>query len=265
MLQHKRGTLVAWVDQFNKAWYSKNPATRCDVSLSTTCHGLLVYLVIPAGSLRGQFAGHCPCPWWAPAPVAQTAHLGCGRHPCHIHVFAHGCALVPALVLPPCHPHLHAHIRTGGRGRGGARMGPWGRFQKRLDRRLEEVAEAVGGGYCRLQMPLKRALAVRQTVSGHRWGGWRPSLPGARATRPQPAWTRVRVWVRGHGRHKERAEGKATGKRKRKATGKGDGTEQGRAMTAAKIQWQTCPLTQILRPRTLRGFDLMMALDGARW
>ena len=33
--------------------------------------------------------------------------------------------------------------------------GPQKRFQKRLDGRLEGVAEAVGGGYCRLQMPLK--------------------------------------------------------------------------------------------------------------
>ena len=40
----------------------------------------------------------------------------------------------------------------------------------RLDRRLEEVAEAVGGGYCRLQMPLKLALGVRGTVTGHRLG-----------------------------------------------------------------------------------------------
>ena len=39
-----------------------------------------------------------------------------------------------------------------------------------LDRRLEEVAKAVGGGYCRLQMPLKLALGVRGTVAGHRLG-----------------------------------------------------------------------------------------------
>ena len=32
--------------------------------------------------------------------------------------------------------------------------------QKQLDRRLEEVAKAVGGGYCRLQMLLKPAVAV---------------------------------------------------------------------------------------------------------
>ena len=28
----------------------------------------------------------------------------------------------------------------------------------------------VGGGYCRLQMPLKLALGVRETVAGHRLG-----------------------------------------------------------------------------------------------
>ena len=50
-------------------------------------------------------------------------------------------------------------------GRGGRRdalevKGPQRRPQKRLDRRLEEVAKAVGGGYCRLQVPLSMALAV---------------------------------------------------------------------------------------------------------
>ena len=32
------------------------------------------------------------------------------------------------------------------------------------------MAKAVGGGYCRLQMPLSLALAVRETVAGHRLG-----------------------------------------------------------------------------------------------
>ena len=50
------------------------------------------------------------------------------------------------------------------------REGPQRRPQKRLDRRLEDIAKAVGGGYCRLQMPLKPALAVRATVAGHRLG-----------------------------------------------------------------------------------------------
>ena len=50
------------------------------------------------------------------------------------------------------------------------RKGPQRRPQRRVDRRSEEVAEAVGCGYCRLQMPLKLALAVRGTVAGHRLG-----------------------------------------------------------------------------------------------
>ena len=36
--------------------------------------------------------------------------------------------------------------------------GPQRRPQKRLGRRLEEVAKAVAGGYCRLQMPLRPAF-----------------------------------------------------------------------------------------------------------
>ena len=44
--------------------------------------------------------------------------------------------------------------------------GPQRRPQKRLNGRLEEVAKSVGGGYCRLQMPLKRHLA-----SGRQWLG----------------------------------------------------------------------------------------------
>ena len=63
----------------------------------------------------------------------------------------------------------------GGGGQGTPRdalegKGPQRRPQRRLGRRLEEVAKAVGGGYCRLQMPLKLALAVRGTVAGHRVG-----------------------------------------------------------------------------------------------
>jgi hypothetical protein len=48
--------------------------------------------------------------------------------------------------------------------------GPERQAQKRWHRRLEEVATAVGGGYCRLQVPLKPALAVRETVAGHTLG-----------------------------------------------------------------------------------------------
>ena len=42
--------------------------------------------------------------------------------------------------------------------------------QRRPQKRLEAVAKAVGGGYCRLQMPLRLALAVRGTVAGRGLG-----------------------------------------------------------------------------------------------
>ena len=48
--------------------------------------------------------------------------------------------------------------------------GPQRRPQERLGRRLERVAKAFGGGYCRLQMPLKSALGVRGTAAGHSLG-----------------------------------------------------------------------------------------------
>ena len=69
------------------------------------------------------------------------------------------------------------------------RTGGWGCIRRdgasetapeALDRRLEEVAEAVGGGYCRLQMPLKLALGVRGTVAGH----WKGALKGGGGVPP---------------------------------------------------------------------------------
>ena len=69
-------------------------------------------------------------------------------------------------------PDLRQAPEAGG---GGGRdtlegKGPQRWSMKRLDRRLEEVTKAVGGGYCRLQMPVKRAVAIRQTVAGRRLG-----------------------------------------------------------------------------------------------
>ena len=49
--------------------------------------------------------------------------------------------------------------------------GPQRRPQQRLDRRLGEVATAVGGGYCRLQMPLKLRLGALEGGGG---GGYLP-------------------------------------------------------------------------------------------
>ena len=54
------------------------------------------------------------------------------------------------------------HMGVSGKGGAGGRdalegKGPQGWPQKQLDRRLKEVAKAVGGGYCQLQMPAKPA------------------------------------------------------------------------------------------------------------
>ena len=71
--------------------------------------------------------------------------------------------------------------------------GPRIRPQKRFDRRLEEVAKAVWGGYCRLQMPLRPALGVRGTVAGRRLGavegrgGTPPPFQYIPRTPPPPA------------------------------------------------------------------------------
>ena len=88
-----------------------------------------------------------------------------------------------------------AEIRGHWQCRGGVRRdalegkGPQRRPQQRLGRRLEEVAEAVGGGYCRLQMPLRRALGVGGTVAGHRL-----SARGGGGSPPSNASLCVRQW-----------------------------------------------------------------------
>ena len=90
---------------------------------------------------------------------------------------------------------LEAEAREPGQGHAplGARdafegKGPRRRPQERWDRRLEEVAEAVGDGYCRLQMPLRLALAVRETAAGHRVG----AVGGGGV--PLPPFQRIPGW-----------------------------------------------------------------------
>ena len=62
-------------------------------------------------------------------------------------------------LTPPCNPPPPSREALEGKG-------PPRRFQRRLGRRLEEVAKAVGGGYCRLQMPLRRGSCL------HEDSGW---------------------------------------------------------------------------------------------
>ena len=60
---------------------------------------------------------------------------------------------------------------------------------------LVEVAKAVGGGYCRLQMPLKPALGVRGTVAGHRLSALEGGSGGTFA--PSNACLRAGRWEGG--------------------------------------------------------------------
>ena len=76
--------------------------------------------------------------------------------------------------------------------------GPQRRSQRRLGRQLEEVAKAVGGGYCRLQMPLRLALGVRGTVAGHRlapWSGGRGAPPPPLPMHPWPWKADESLWL----------------------------------------------------------------------
>ena len=74
-------------------------------------------------------------------------------------------------VLSPCSVFF-ALLAIGGWGRGCIRREGTSEAAPEavFGRRLEGVAQAVGGGYCRLQMPLKLALGVRKTVAARRQG-----------------------------------------------------------------------------------------------
>ena len=76
--------------------------------------------------------------------------------------------------------HVLLRVRVAVEGKG-----PQRRPQKRLDGWLEEVAKAVGGGYCRLRMPLRPALAIRETVAGDRLGALKG---GGGVTSPLPMY-----------------------------------------------------------------------------
>ena len=86
---------------------------------------------------------------------AQVPHLGTVReHP----VEAAGVnAMCQGFCAPPTlsHEGPHRDVLEG--------KGPQRWPQRRLHRRLEEVAKAVGDGFCQLQMPLKLAPTVKET------------------------------------------------------------------------------------------------------
>ena len=74
--------------------------------------------------------------------------------------------------------------------------GPQRRPQQRFDRRLEEVAKTVGGGYCQLQMPLRLHLASGEQWLGVGWAPWRGGGGGAPPLAMHPCFAApVRVTV----------------------------------------------------------------------
>ena len=104
---------------------------------------------------------------WRSSDSGRLRTAGGGLEPC-------GMRSSPYLQSAGKTDHFEGLISWGVGGVGGsdalAGTRPQRGAQKRLGRRLEAVAKAVGGGYCRIQMPLKLALAIRETVAGHRLG-----------------------------------------------------------------------------------------------
>ena len=94
-------------------------------------------------------------------------------------------------------PFIGSHFVAGPAGRDALEgKGPQGPPQERLGRRLEEVAKAVGGGYCRLQMPWRLALGVGGTVAGHRLGaleGGGEGVPSSPSNAPRAHIAAARV------------------------------------------------------------------------
>ena len=76
---------------------------------------------------------------------------------------------------------------------------------------MEEVAKAVGGGYFRLQMPLRLALGVRGTAAGRRLGalerGGRPITQVAKIAEGQEDRTRSREHATGRSQGDPRMTG----------------------------------------------------------
>ena len=184
------------------------------------------------------FPHRCP---FAPALAQGPADLQCARARHHVHLRrglhppvragegrehegagGHGGAAHPLHLLlgrqhAAAHQVRHAdlfavqHRCTAWPWAGGALegKGPRRRPPEPLNRRLEEDAKAVGGGYCRLQMRLKPALGVRGTVAGHRLGpleggGGRGMSHGGGVPPPSPKcpWSR-----RGRGRGRGQGHG----------------------------------------------------------
>ena len=153
----------------------------CPGSRGPVVGALGVVLVVAGGVVRS----------WLPTPlhvrVALSRAFPPPRHsPARAAFPSLSTALGPHSPSPPCAPGMSRQRGGGGGGRDALEgKAPQRRPQKRFDRRWEDIAEAVGGGYCRLQMPLSPALGVRQCL-GIGWAPWRG--PGEGGSPPSNAF-----------------------------------------------------------------------------
>ena len=125
--------------------------------------GLFRHPAHRAPTQRGGSLGPLPPKFHFSPTRIQTRISTCtcvSHHALPMHVGG-GCACRSGHSHPARHPWTSDALEG---------KGPQGPPQRRLDRRLEEVAKAVGGSYCRLQMSLRLALGVRETMAGHRLG-----------------------------------------------------------------------------------------------
>ena len=90
---------------------------------------------------------------------------------------ARGCVILgqpppPRLSKGLLHPHPHPNPLQYNSPRDAfAAQGPQRRPQEAVRQAVGgAVSKSVGGGYCRLQMPVRLARGVRETVAGHKLG-----------------------------------------------------------------------------------------------
>ena len=156
-----------------------------------------------------------------PAPLVATSVLTQNKGP---GTEAHFWNLPPPLLRrapmpsPPAKQFSGRHALEG--------KGPQRAGQERLDRRLEEVAKAVWGGYCRLEGPLKPALAGGGKVAGHRLGALEVGGGGGYLP-PFQCITREREGV--------------GGRRRRRREGGGGREEEGKEAALRTLPAPPCP------------------------
>ena len=123
-----------------------------------------------------------------PGPSHRLAHMECAGQYC---VEVHG--------YTASQPYDKAHMTLWRVGTG-PHKGP----QKRLGRRLEEVAKAVGSGNCWSQMPWKLALTAAAPLGGRPGGRGGTCPPPIRCITVGGRWAVCNVELQGRAEHTRR-------------------------------------------------------------